>query len=84
MTPADLRAIRVDLGLSQADMARALGLGKNGGRTVRRYEAGQTVPSGPVLKLYKALRDGDIAPPCRARHGERPYAIPGTGGPPGP
>ena len=60
MTPADLRAIRVGLGLSQAAMARELGLGANGGRTVRRYESGDVEPSGPVRRLYRALEAGKL------------------------
>ena len=60
MIPTDLRAIRRDLGLSQAAMACELGLGANGARTVRRYESGEIEPSGPVLRLYSEFRDGKL------------------------
>ena len=60
MTPAELRTIRRGLGLSQAAMACELGLGSNGGRTVRRYESGEIEPSGPVLRLYAEFRSGSL------------------------
>ena len=60
MTPADLREIRRRAGLSQAALARLFNLAE--GRTIRRYEAGDFVPPGPVLKLYELLRDGVISP----------------------
>lgn len=49
MTPAELRAARKALGLTQSGLARALRLSeKNGDRSVRIWEAdGNTVP-GPV------------------------------------
>lgn len=49
MTPADLRAAREALGLTQTGLAKALRLSpKNGDRSVRIWEAeGNTVP-GPV------------------------------------
>jgi len=49
MTPADLRASRKALGLTQSGLARALRLSeKNGDRSVRIWESdGNTVP-GPV------------------------------------
>ena len=49
MTPADLRAARKTLGLTQSGLARALRLSeKNGDRSVRIWEQeGNTVP-GPV------------------------------------
>ncbi len=48
MTPAEIRAARKALGLSANGLAEALRLGKGGGRTVRRWEAGDTPISGPV------------------------------------
>lgn len=48
MTPADFRTARKALGLSANGMAEALCLGKGGGRTVRRWESGETPISGPV------------------------------------
>lgn len=51
MTPArmdrwEIRSARARLGLSTAGLAKALRLGKDGGRTVRRWEAGDTPISG--------------------------------------
>jgi DNA (cytosine-5)-methyltransferase 1 len=48
MTPADLKSARKSLGLTQTQMADALGLGPNGRRTVRRWESGETPISGPA------------------------------------
>lgn len=42
MTPEEFKAARERLGLSQEQLARVLGMGGDGGRTVRRWEA----PSG--------------------------------------
>lgn len=49
MTPADLRAARKALGLTQSGLAEALRLSdKNGARTIRIWETdGNTVP-GPA------------------------------------
>ena len=60
MTTTELRAIRDRLGLSQAGMARELGLGANGARTIRRYESGEIEASGPVLRLYREFRAGKL------------------------
>jgi DNA-binding transcriptional regulator YiaG len=57
MTPAEIKAIRHKLGLSQAGLAAALNLGKDGGRTVRRYESGEREPIGPVVRLMTLYRD---------------------------
>ena len=48
MTPTELREARHHLEYSTAALARRLKLGKNGGRTVRRWEAGDSPISGPV------------------------------------
>ena len=48
MTPTELREARHHLGYSTAALARRLKLGENGGRTVRRWEAGDRPISGPV------------------------------------
>lgn len=39
MTPADIKEIRKRLGLTQAGLAAALGMGRHGERTVRDWEA---------------------------------------------
>ena len=61
MTPSDLRTIRRHLGLTQAQMAAYLRLAPANGRdTVRKWEAGTRIPSGPVQLLYGLLRDRQI------------------------
>lgn len=56
MTPADLRAARKALGLTQSGLAEALRLSeKNGSRTVRIWETdGNTIP-GPVQVAIECL-----------------------------
>lgn len=39
MTPTEFKAAREKLGLSQEGLAQLLGMGSDGGRTVRRWEA---------------------------------------------
>ena len=59
LTRHDLRDIRLQLGLTQREMAAVLQLApKNGGDTVRFYERGKVHPSGPVQLIYSELRDG--------------------------
>lgn len=48
MSPADIKAARKRLGLSARALAEALNLGVHGGRTVRRWESGETPISGPA------------------------------------
>ena len=55
MTPAEFRAARKALGLSANGMAEALRLGKGGGRTVRRWESGETPVTGPVSVAVELL-----------------------------
>ena len=47
MTPADFKAAREALCLSQNDLAEVWGMGSNGGRTIRRWENGER-PLNPV------------------------------------
>lgn len=56
MTPADLRAARKSLGLSQTGLAEALRLSpSNGDRTIRLWETeGSTVP-GPAQVAVECL-----------------------------
>lgn len=69
LTPADLRAAREALGMTQSGLAKALRLSpKNGDRTVRLWETeGNTVP-GPVqvavecFLLSEKLRSGSVEP----------------------
>jgi DNA-binding transcriptional regulator YiaG len=47
MTPAQFKAAREALCLSQNDLAEVWGMGDNGGRTIRRWERGER-PLNPV------------------------------------
>ena len=58
MSPDQLKAARKRLGMSQDDMARALRLGRDGARTVRRWETEEGKPGhrgipGPVEVLIE-------------------------------
>lgn len=48
MTPSDVKAARKRLGYSARELAEALNLGVHGGRTVRRWESGETPITGPA------------------------------------
>jgi DNA-binding transcriptional regulator YiaG len=48
LTPDEIKAARQRLGLSANGLAEALRLGKGGGRTVRRWEAGDVAITGPA------------------------------------
>lgn len=48
MTSDEIKTARKNLGLSATGLAEALRLGKDGGRTVRRWEAGAAPISGPA------------------------------------
>ena len=60
MTPAEFKSIRHALGLSAQGLARTLGV--SGGRTVRRWEAGDRDIPGPAIKLMRLLERGKIKP----------------------
>lgn len=55
MTHDEIKAVRAQLGLSQSGLAAALGLAKNGLRTIRRYELGERKIPGPVIMAIKYL-----------------------------
>lgn len=57
---ATLRAARQRLRLSADGLATKLRLGSNGGRTVRRWEAGEVPVSGPAQVAIELLLDGAI------------------------
>ena len=64
MTPSDLRALRARLGLSQWQIAEAIGLtvytrrdGVKVNRQIMRYEAGTAPIPEPVAKLLRLLFD---------------------------
>lgn len=48
MTPDELKQARRKLGLSTQKLAYALKMGDHGGRTVRRWERGDSAIPGPV------------------------------------
>lgn len=53
MTPAELKAKRHALGLSAERFARAVGV--HGGRTVRKWEAGERDIPGPVIVILEMI-----------------------------
>ena len=59
MTRHEMRQIRQSLGLAQHQMSTFLCLAKD---TVGRYETGHVKPSGHIILLYKAVRDGLVTP----------------------
>jgi len=64
LTPADLRAARKSLGLTQRGLAEALRVGKNGWQSVSRWEQdGNTIPGPEQVAIECLLRHG----PDRAR-----------------
>ena len=54
-TPAGFRAAREALGLTQRQLAEALELGKDGGRTVRRWEAEDREIPGPAAVAVRLM-----------------------------
>lgn len=64
MTPAELKSIRQSLGLSAEAFARLLRI--QSGRTVRRWEAGDSDIPGPVEVICNWIRiTGQIPPDPR-------------------
>ena len=59
MTSAEFKSVRKALGLTQQGLSDALGLGKNGARTIQRIEAGAPI-TGPMALAMQALQS---APP---------------------
>lgn len=63
MTPDQFKAARNALCLSQNDLAEVWGMGKNGGRTIRKWEAGD-VPVNPIAAYCIGLMvNPDTTPP---------------------
>ncbi len=56
--PDEMKRIRLALDLTQERMARTLGLGTSGQRTVSAWEGGRMNPTGPVKFAYEAMRKG--------------------------
>ena len=60
MTPEQFKAARNALCLSQNNLAEVWGMGKNGGRTIRKWESGD-VPVNPIAAYciqMMVARDG--------------------------
>lgn len=55
MKPAEIKASRKRLGLTQSGLADALRMGANGGRTVRRWEGGEMPITGPAAVAIEML-----------------------------
>ena len=55
MTGAEIRAAREEMGLTQAELAKALGY--SGGRKVQDIEAGRRNMGGPPTVLLRKLLD---------------------------
>ena len=54
MTPSEFRAARLQLGLTQAQLADALGF-KRGRQTICDIEKGRHIPSKTVVKFLRML-----------------------------
>lgn len=63
MNLLDIKAKRERLGLTQKEFADALGLGKNGDRTLRRWENGESVPSQLEYKMIMDFPEEPSFPP---------------------
>ena len=59
MTAAEAKKIRQQLGLTQLEMGRAVGVTD---RYIRAIESGKRNAAGPLVRLYAALRDGHVRP----------------------
>ena len=55
MTPEQFKQKRKELGLTQRELAKALGLAKNGDVYIRRIEKGGCNPSGVLLRAMEML-----------------------------
>ena len=55
MTPSELKSIRTMLGITTDALATVLGV--SGGRTVRRWEAGDRTIPGPAAVLLLAIKE---------------------------
>jgi DNA-binding transcriptional regulator YiaG len=57
MTPADLRAARHSLGLTQHGLAEVLRMGKWGFQSVAKWEKGEVPIPGPVAMAMELMVD---------------------------
>lgn len=58
MTPATIKQIRKQAGLSQSGLARLLRIADQ--RSIRRWEAGEVAVSGPASILLEMLAAGEL------------------------
>lgn len=65
----EIKAKRKQLGLTQKDFADALGMGKNGDRTLRRWENGESTPS--TLEFNSIMRFAERIPFKSDEEGEK-------------
>lgn len=72
MTAADFKQARSNLGLSQRQLAEVWSMGRNGERTIRRWEQGD-VPVNPIAAYCIALMLGEN-PTYRATLENHPQA----------
>ena len=52
MSQIEVKALRAKLGMTQADLADAVGVDQ---ATVSNWETGKTTPGGPAIKLMMGL-----------------------------
>ena len=56
MTPLEIRALRIRVGLSQRELGTLAGLAPNSAAIqVNRYEAGTVTPSGPTMSALELV-----------------------------
>jgi DNA-binding transcriptional regulator YiaG len=71
MTPDEFKAARIRLDLHQEPLAKALRLGADGARTIRRWEEGEKPVPGPVALIIGLMLTrewpADWPPPRRKR-----------------
>lgn len=72
MNSTEIKAKRTELGLTQKEFAAALGMGPNGERTVRRWEAGETSPTAAECAFISSL--GHDAPFAQGERGGAPFS----------
>ncbi len=53
MSPDQMKAARRRLGYTQAQLAKELRMGKDGARSIRRWELGEREIPGPVVVLIE-------------------------------
>lgn len=57
-TKEEFRNARQELGMSASQLAKTLRMGRYAGRTIRRYESGESPIPGPVSVAVEAILTG--------------------------